>query len=524
MAITPELPGSPAIPNSKTAESVVNPAIPVSKTAEAAASPVIPISKTAETAAAAAIPNSLTSETAVSPAIPVSKTAESAIAPSIPVSKTAESVASPAIPTSKTAVTGAAVPRALTPLVDMHFDSEQYSQNGSPVTFADLFTFTRSSTGTYLGRDIVNNKAVYTVKTALANVLRIEYDAATGENLGALIEGASTNLQIRSEEFDDAAWVKTNSSITANDTEAPDGTVSGDKLVENSATATHQILDAVTLTASTPTTLSVYAKQAERTQVRIETVSLAISATFNLDDGTLALTSGSPDSTSIQSVGNGWFRVSVTFDSGAGGVNNIRILPALADGASYLGDGASGLYIWGAQVEEQPFATSYIGPTLGSSVARVADDLSIENAGNIPNSGNFSSHLKSRVELLTGGSGLSRYMYRITADSGFGLNRIKTDSDLDAAHGSDFSITAVEGVFSRDFTSTVIFNAGANNISGYVDGSLGASVDAGSLFQPDQSSTCSIGSDTLGAGHLFGHIKELSIYEEALSAQEVALL
>jgi len=41
-------------------------------------------------------------------------------------------------------------------------------------------------------------------------------------------------------------------------------------------------------------------------------------------------------------------------------------------GVSYLGDGTSGLYIWGAQLEVGAYATSYI-PTLSASVTRVAE-------------------------------------------------------------------------------------------------------------------------------------------------------
>ena len=39
---------------------------------------------------------------------------------------------------------------------------------------------------------------------------------------------------------------------------------------------------------------------------------------------------------------------------------------------SYQGDGTSGIYIWGAQLEEGSYATSYI-PTNGGTATRLAD-------------------------------------------------------------------------------------------------------------------------------------------------------
>ena len=75
---------------------------------------------------------------------------------------------------------------------------------------------------------------------------------------------------------------------------------------------------------------------------------------------------------SIKDFGNGWYRVDIT-------LNDVILEAAffLYNGSSYTytGDGTSGIYIWGAQLEAGSYATSYI-PTTSASVTRNADVIS----------------------------------------------------------------------------------------------------------------------------------------------------
>jgi hypothetical protein len=205
---------------------------------------------------------------------------------------------------------------------------------------------------------------------------RFDHNPTTGESLGLLVEEARTNLLLRSEEFDNASWTKNAATITANATVSPNGTTTADKLVETAVNNSHWPGVLSLGLASNIYTVSVYAKAAERTELSIfiDTSVTRRTAYFNLSNGTLGAISVGITS-SIQSVGNGWYRCSITL-SAAESLINVVYTTAVGGNNIYLGDGTSGIYLWGAQLEAGAFPTSYI-PTTTATVTRAADVATI---------------------------------------------------------------------------------------------------------------------------------------------------
>jgi hypothetical protein len=167
---------------------------------------------------------------------------------------------------------------------------------------------------------------------------------------------APANLLLQSQTFDNVAWIKGNTTVTANAAVAPDGTSTADKLVENTANSTHSVTQTVVVVPSSSYMFTAYLKAGEET-----TATLALSVSpfprvkFNLATGVIVSSQGGGTGT-ISDAGNGWYRCSLLFTpSGTDG----NMLIAIRDiDNNFTGDGTSGIFIWGAQLEPVTYQTT----------------------------------------------------------------------------------------------------------------------------------------------------------------------
>jgi hypothetical protein len=213
---------------------------------------------------------------------------------------------------------------------------------------------------------------------------RFDYDPVTLAPKGILIEEQRVNLLTYSEQFDNAAWSKINSTITPDATTSPDGTVDAEKLIaaDGIAIASCSIRSASISKSAVATTYTytAYAKASEFNRVRLYIQDAATTA--NISDVTVSLVDGSITSAArtigtfssasavVLNAGAGWWRVCLTFTSSTETALFARIYTA--DSTATTGNGTSGLFIYGAQLEAGSFATSYI-PTVASQVTRARD-------------------------------------------------------------------------------------------------------------------------------------------------------
>jgi hypothetical protein len=201
----------------------------------------------------------------------------------------------------------------------------------------------------------------------------------TRVNSAGLVEVCPWNLLTYSEEFNNAIWTKITASVTANTTTAPNGTFTADSLIANVAVY-GLVQQTANITANVPNTFSVYAKYNGISSFQLQTRDNANNANvanvaFDILTGVISTApsaSGaySNASATIESVGNGWYRLSLTSTSNISVTSRFRLV-------SDLSDGINGYFIWGAQMVEGATAKPYFPTTDRLNVPR----LTYQNGG-----------------------------------------------------------------------------------------------------------------------------------------------
>ena len=154
-----------------------------------------------------------------------------------------------------------------------------YSQ--LPVNGNGDFTFDR---GTSTDQTRVNKNGL--IESVAQDVPRLDY--LDGGCPSLLLEPSSTNLITYSEEFDNGAWIKINTSVTANAVLSPDGSVNADKLVNSATPSVNKFINFnPTNAVGVGHALSVFAKAGEYDRLRLEQGDNSRGAWFDLTNGTI---------------------------------------------------------------------------------------------------------------------------------------------------------------------------------------------------------------------------------------------
>ena len=354
------------------------------------------------------------------------------------------------------------------------------------------------------------------------NIPRVEYDA-DGNRLGLLVEESRTNLITHSENFSNSSWNsnKQGISVSRDVAVAPDGTLTADKLNETATTDTHRV--GFNISSVGDAVFSFFAKAGERTFVRTWAFvgGNTAGAEFNLSTGAIVREHTSGAAT-IKNVGNGWYRCSCIVD--AASANSVVVGPvteAVSGNANYAGEAGKGIYIWGAQLEEASFPTSYMknegspsGKTRSADVASipVADFGYNQSAGTVVFEASVLNDQNANDRrILEISDGTTSNFFSFYQDVSAGEN-------ISIANQSGGSLTAN---FDTGFTLTagVSFKA----IATLKDNDVAASVNGGSITT-DTSTTISSALSEVNVGYLGGgtqqlngHIKSIKYYPRRLT-------
>ncbi len=179
------------------------------------------------------------------------------------------------------------------------------------------------------------------------------------------------NLLFYTEAIDNAVWTKLNATVIVDLEANPLGQiVDADKLVE-SIGPVHTVSSASpTLVTEAAYTFSIFARADERNRIYLRMTGAALGLAFNTNrqawfhlSGVTGTTSNASFGTtaSIEALDNGWYRCSITATTGSSAETTECVigLATSAGSEAYAGDGFSGVYIWGVQLEQAAVASDY---------------------------------------------------------------------------------------------------------------------------------------------------------------------
>ena len=203
-----------------------------------------------------------------------------------------------------------------------------------------------------------------------------------------VLNGTGTNLVLRSQALATSPWSASNLTVTNNSSTAPDGTSTATLLVPTVTNATHlnTQVSSTSVTANSIYTLSFYVKAAGYTAVTVANFPNAY-LHYDLTNVVTSTLGTGWGAATITSVGSGWYRCTAT--SGVGqnwgtiyfGVDNAFVASGNSGFTSFAGDGTSGVYFWGVQLEQGTVANTYV-PTTTTTIFGTAT-LSFQNAASI---------------------------------------------------------------------------------------------------------------------------------------------
>lgn len=309
---------------------------------------------------------------------------------------------------------------------------------------------------------------------------------------------------------------------------APDGTNNAYKLVEDTSVSTfHYTYTSSISVSSTTNNFSVFVKSSGSTKIGLrESSGTGRYATFDLINKSVISQTGTD--AKIEELNNGWLRLSFNDITTTSTVMGLFLLNDSYTSGSpsdnpYTGNGTSGIFVFGAQVEQGSYPTSII-KTQGSAVTRLAD--ACNNAGNDQVINSTEGVLYAEISALADDS-TNRH---ITLSDGSNNNRLVLKYDNQSNVIQAFNrVGGVETVFlSASVTDITLFSKCAlkykvNDYALWID-SVEVATDTNATTFPSSTLNDLKFGESGVSSNFYGNVKDVRVYNTALTDQELAAL
>ena len=387
------------------------------------------------------------------------------------------------------------------------------------------FTVSRPTGGAGTTGNATRVNSAGLIETVGADVPRLDY--SDGGCPVLLTEPQSTNLVDYSSDF--TQWTIQRANLSSNVIASPKGDLTGSLIVPTVVSGTHQF--EYGFVNSPDGTYSIYIKADGYSSIRINSGSSGNGyAEFDTVTESVINNGGTYfEDAKITKGKDGWYRCELTLGSGLNGNGLfVYILNELGQ-QSYTGDGTSGIYVWGGQVETLPYATSII-ETTGTTITRVAD--AVKDAGDVNTFNSTEGTLF--VECAKGVNDSSINNFSITDGTDNSIrNRITIRSN---DNSNEFlALVQLAGAFPVTIAATVTditelnklaFSYKENDFKFYVNGVLAGTDTVGgvpAVGTYDEFSFSTGGADA-SLGTFYGKTKQIQVFDTALTDAELITL
>jgi hypothetical protein len=378
------------------------------------------------------------------------------------------------------------------------------------------------------------------METLAANIPCFDHEVtAPYADRGLYVEGSRTNSLLFSVGFTASQWVKLRTASLSAAGPAivgPDGTSATYYGMQDdgSSAIAPAIYQDYTSTSAKAQAASVYAKAGGATWLMIEVDDRGagqVRRWFNLGTGVKG--SGSvagsashwwESSSSIEAAPNGWYRCVVVTGTPSGTAKRVALFLCDRDNSITYAPVSASLFLFGAQVEDNAaFASSYI-PTTTAAVTRAADVLTYASAGNVPTTGpgtvaatidTYASAVNVGGQIAVdtrGGSGADGIVL-------YGASNTSRPSWFIRSGGATQVDVSYAVALGNNTPTRMVGTWSVNDFALYTQGVSRATDTSGS--NPTSHTRLAIGCDNVNVSQTFGHVRNVLIFNAALTAQEV---